>query len=90
MPNLFYPGENEWTAYTIEEELDKLERLALAQKPFSDEEMESLGHCVVRLNRIAAGLATGAGEEKLPDWLQRTRASTGTSISGTSKSALST
>jgi len=71
MSRLNYLSEREWVVYTIEEELDNLERLAPPRDAFSTEELNALRQSAVRLNRFVSKLDSGADEEPLPHWLQR-------------------
>ncbi len=73
MSRLNYLSEREWVVYTIEEELQNLERLAPAHEEFSKEELMALRQSLARLNHIVSDLNKDVGEEKLPPWLQKKR-----------------
>jgi len=71
MSRLNYLSEREWVVYTIEEELNNLERLEPAREAFSNDELDALRQSAIRLNRFVNNLERDADEEPLPHWLQR-------------------
>ena len=86
MSGLNYLSEREWAVYTIETELQNLERMVSAREAFSVEELTVLRRSLARLNQIMSDLDEDAGEDGLPAWLQRKPAisPTGSSKSGQS------
>lgn len=71
MSRLDYLCERESVVFAIEEELERLERLAPAREEFSDDELDALHQSVLRLNRFISNLEADADDDRLPYWLQR-------------------
>ncbi len=86
MSGLNYLSEREWAVYTIEKELQVLERLSPARAAFSGEEMKVLHQSLAQLQQIVSDLDKDAGENELPTWLQRKPAFSPTGGSESGKS----
>ena len=87
MSGLNYLSEREWAVYTIDKELQILQRLTAAREAFSGEELMVLRRSLARLSQIVSDLDENVGEDSRPAWLQRKPAISPTGNSENGKSA---